>query len=112
VLNSPQYHRVHHSSLAMHYDKNFAALFPIFDVIFGTAYRPQAGEYPPSGLHEDEGPRSVFEATVWPLRRLMRTGLLMIGYPVRVTVIEGVIRPFRHLRWPAVALRRWTRQQN
>ena len=47
LLNSPQYHRVHHSALAIHYDKNFAALFPIFDVIFGTAYRPQAREYPP-----------------------------------------------------------------
>jgi sterol desaturase/sphingolipid hydroxylase (fatty acid hydroxylase superfamily) len=31
-------------SLTMHHDKNFAALFPVFDVIFGTAYRPQAHE--------------------------------------------------------------------
>ncbi|SRR5208282_431815 len=75
LMNSPQYHRVHHSSLAMHHGKNFAALFPVFDVIFGTAYRPQAHEYPPSGLHEHDSPRSVFEATIWPLRRLLRTDL-------------------------------------
>ena len=31
-------------SLTMHHDKNFAALFPVFDVIFGTAYRHQAHE--------------------------------------------------------------------
>src|SRR5262249_30284817 len=29
VLNSPQYHRLHHSDAARHQNKNFAALFPI-----------------------------------------------------------------------------------
>jgi sterol desaturase/sphingolipid hydroxylase (fatty acid hydroxylase superfamily) len=80
LLNSPQYHRVHHSSLMQHHDKNFAALFPILDAIFGTAYRPQPDEYPPTGLHDQNGPRSIFEAIVWPARRLI---FIAIGVRLR-----------------------------
>ena len=58
LLNSPQYHRVHHSSLSEHRDRNFAALFPIFDAIFGTAYRPHASEYPPTGLDDHDSPQA------------------------------------------------------
>ena len=72
LLNSPQYHRVHHSALSQHYDKNFAALFPVFDAIFGTAYRPQANEFPPTGLQDEAAPQDVFEATVWPVRHFLR----------------------------------------
>ena len=72
LLNSPQYHRVHHSSLSEHRDRNFAALLPIFDAIFGTAYRPHASEYPPTGLDDQDDPRGVLEAIVWPFRHLRR----------------------------------------
>lgn len=65
LLNSPAYHRRHHSRLAEHYDTNFAALFPIFDVIFGTYRRPDG--WPPCGL--DEGaPASLFDLATWPVR--------------------------------------------
>ncbi|WP_434718321.1 sterol desaturase family protein [Paraburkholderia sp. A1BS-2L] len=40
VINSPQYHRIHHSSLREHWNRNFCGLFPIFDVIFHTFHRP------------------------------------------------------------------------
>lgn len=66
LLNSPHYHRVHHSSLEAHYDKNFAGLFPIYDVIFGTAYRPHTDEYPPTGLYDHSCPRTLLEAVMWP----------------------------------------------
>ena len=72
LLNSPQYHRIHHSSLARHHNRNFAALFPIFDVLFGTAYQPRAGEFPPTGLSDNDAPRSVIEAIVWPIRGFLR----------------------------------------
>lgn len=39
VILSPVYHRVHHSPLPEHVDKNFAALFPVWDWLFGTLYR-------------------------------------------------------------------------
>ena len=65
LLNSPAYHRRHHSRLVEHYDTNFAALFPIFDVIFGTYRRPDG--WPPCGL-DDGAPQSVAELATWPVR--------------------------------------------
>lgn len=41
LLNSPAYHRRHHSSRPEHYDQNFAAIFPIFDVLCGSYRRPE-----------------------------------------------------------------------
>jgi sterol desaturase/sphingolipid hydroxylase (fatty acid hydroxylase superfamily) len=76
LLNSPQYHRIHHSSLAEHQDRNFAAIFPIFDAIVRTSYRPHPGEFPPTGLYDQDKPRSLIEAVVWPVRsgyRRLRT---------------------------------------
>jgi sterol desaturase/sphingolipid hydroxylase (fatty acid hydroxylase superfamily) len=64
LLNSPAYHRRHHSRLPEHYNSNFAALFPIFDVICGTYYRP-AG-FPPTGL--DRQPASLGDVMLWPAR--------------------------------------------
>lgn len=54
VLVSPQYHRIHHSSLPQHADKNLADRFVIWDRLFGTFY-PRQDEYPPVGLHQTDG---------------------------------------------------------
>ena len=51
MLVGPQAHRIHHSILERHRDKNFAAFFPVWDILFGTFYRPKAGEYPPTGVY-------------------------------------------------------------
>jgi sterol desaturase/sphingolipid hydroxylase (fatty acid hydroxylase superfamily) len=72
VLNSPQWHRIHHSVMPEHRDKNFAALLPLWDILFRTAWIPKPDEYPATGFDP----------------------------PVRVSVIEGVIWPFRHLLRP------------
>lgn len=50
VFAGPQYHRIHHSILPQHHDKNFAAFFPVWDIIFGSAYLPARDEYPPTGI--------------------------------------------------------------
>lgn len=50
LLSSPQYHRIHHSILPEHRDKNFAVWFPIYDVMFGTAHRPKPDEFPETGV--------------------------------------------------------------
>ena len=50
VLVSPQLHRIHHSIYPEHRDKNFASLFPVWDIIFGTYYHPHSNEYPPTGI--------------------------------------------------------------
>ncbi|MEO6041048.1 MAG: sterol desaturase family protein, partial [Croceibacterium sp.] len=65
LLNSPAYHRRHHSSDPEHYGSNFAALFPIFDVIAGSYRRPDG--YPPTGL--EMRPETLADLVLWPLRR-------------------------------------------
>lgn len=68
VLNSPQYHRIHHSAQSQHHNRNFAALFPIFDVLFGTYHRPEAGDFPATGLDDRQPPAGVVEALTWATR--------------------------------------------
>lgn len=54
---SPHMHQVHHSSLQVHWDRNFGSNLAIFDWIFGTAYRPAKSEkivYGIYGLDEHE----------------------------------------------------------
>jgi len=50
LVTSPQFHRIHHSIEPAHRDKNFVLFFPLLDVVFGTAYVPRRGEYPPTGV--------------------------------------------------------------
>ncbi|TMH89489.1 MAG: sterol desaturase family protein [Betaproteobacteria bacterium] len=39
VLYSPIGHRIHHSALPEHKDKNLGFLFPVWDWMFGTYYK-------------------------------------------------------------------------
>jgi sterol desaturase/sphingolipid hydroxylase (fatty acid hydroxylase superfamily) len=64
VLNSPAYHRLHHARAPEHHGANYAALFPIFDVIAGSYRRPET--WLETGL--DEEPRGLWEALAWPPR--------------------------------------------
>jgi sterol desaturase/sphingolipid hydroxylase (fatty acid hydroxylase superfamily) len=68
IFMSPQAHRIHHSRLPEHHDKNFAAFFPILDVIFGTYFHPRFGEYPPSGVHDEKDVTSFTASLFLPLR--------------------------------------------
>ncbi|HEY0220098.1 MAG TPA: sterol desaturase family protein [Afipia sp.] len=52
VISGPQWHRLHHGRDAQYFNTNFAAFFPIFDIVFGTYRRPQRGEYPATGLSD------------------------------------------------------------
>lgn len=66
VINGPQLHRIHHSRLDEHIDKNFASSFPVFDVMFGTYYPPRKGEYPATGLTHREDLNGVVRASWAP----------------------------------------------
>jgi sterol desaturase/sphingolipid hydroxylase (fatty acid hydroxylase superfamily) len=68
LICGPQFHRIHHSCLAAHFDKNFAEVLPLWDVLFGTWARPKPGEYPPTGLPDRSVPRDVLEGLIWPFR--------------------------------------------
>ncbi len=63
VINTPAYHRRHHSALPEHYDSNFAAILPIWDVLFGDYHRPEG--FPPTGY--STRPTSLREQLLWPL---------------------------------------------
>jgi sterol desaturase/sphingolipid hydroxylase (fatty acid hydroxylase superfamily) len=62
LLNCPAYHRLHHARAAEHHGANYAALFPVFDVIAGSYRRPQA--YLETGL--DVAPQGLRDALLWP----------------------------------------------
>jgi sterol desaturase/sphingolipid hydroxylase (fatty acid hydroxylase superfamily) len=70
-LNSPQFHRLHHSALPEHCDCNFNQFFPVFDLLFGTYRAPRPGEYPPTGLASGEAPARLSEMLLWPWRRFL-----------------------------------------
>jgi sterol desaturase/sphingolipid hydroxylase (fatty acid hydroxylase superfamily) len=68
LLNAPGYHRLHHSASPEHFDINFAALLPIFDVLTGS-YRPaRPGERPATGLDTGDLPAGAAEVALWPVR--------------------------------------------
>ncbi len=50
VFSGPHWHRVHHGIAADYRDRNFAAYFPIFDILFGTYRAPLKNEYPATGV--------------------------------------------------------------
>jgi sterol desaturase/sphingolipid hydroxylase (fatty acid hydroxylase superfamily) len=69
---SPQLHRIHHSCLPQHFDKNFAVVFPLWDVLFGTYYSPARDEFPPTGVPGEQEIQSFWEAQTFTLRHWWR----------------------------------------
>lgn len=65
---SPQIHRIHHSRLLEHRDRNFAQYFPVIDRLFGTYYAPQPDEYPPTGTDQLASDASIFKTLVRPVQ--------------------------------------------
>lgn len=66
-FTGPQYHRIHHSIEVPHQDKNFSTHFPIWDLLFGTYYRPSPDEYPKTGVVGEAANPSVREIMFGPL---------------------------------------------
>ena len=58
VIATPVFHRWHHTAAERGGEKNFAATFPVLDLMFGTFYMP-AGEKPDRyGIADREFPTS------------------------------------------------------
>ena len=72
LLSSPSYHRIHHSVQPEHYDRNFAFIFPIYDVVLKTYRPPRPGERPATGLGDGDRPHDLLEVLAWPLRDRLR----------------------------------------
>jgi len=71
VIATPVFHRWHHSREPEAWDKNFAGLLPIWDILFGTYYMPK-GRWPENfGINEPMP--GGFLAQMWePFGRLIR----------------------------------------
>jgi len=69
VLNNPQFHRIHHSIVAEHNNKNFCKMLPVIDYLFGTLWVPGKEEFPPTGLVSREKPQGFLDGALWPLCR-------------------------------------------
>jgi sterol desaturase/sphingolipid hydroxylase (fatty acid hydroxylase superfamily) len=72
ALNSPAYHRRHHSSLPEHYNSNFAAILPLWDVLLGSYHVP-GKDMPPTGLGGDAP--GLVKLLCWPFNTAKVTRL-------------------------------------
>ncbi len=69
ILASPTFHRWHHAESTDGSGHNFAGLFPIYDLIFGTLYLPQREQPRWFGITGDPVPESFWGQLVYPFRQ-------------------------------------------
>ncbi len=72
IVAGPQFHRLHHSILPQHFDKNYAAMFPLYDLVFGTYRHPARDEYPPTGIAGEGEITSVAQTFMLPFHSWSR----------------------------------------
>jgi sterol desaturase/sphingolipid hydroxylase (fatty acid hydroxylase superfamily) len=68
IVVSPRFHRWHHTNEAHARDKNFAGLFPVFDILFGTYHMPK-GEVPRAFGTDTPVPSGIIGQLAFPFRR-------------------------------------------
>jgi sterol desaturase/sphingolipid hydroxylase (fatty acid hydroxylase superfamily) len=70
------YHRIHHSKEPEHHHRNFGAMTPLWDLVFGTLHMPKSDEWPDIGLQEIDQPNSLkdWHLLPWRLRDRPRLG--------------------------------------
>lgn len=70
LLTSPAAHRIHHSVDHPQSNRNFAVIFPVWDIVFGTYQRPVAGEWPKTGV-VGENPPGFWKAVADPVTTML-----------------------------------------
>lgn len=75
VVASPVFHRWHHSASADSRRKNFAGIFPLWDVLFGTFYMPADRSPNLIGVPEAGVPEAFWGQVLYPLRSAGRAGI-------------------------------------
>jgi sterol desaturase/sphingolipid hydroxylase (fatty acid hydroxylase superfamily) len=69
IFATPQYHHWHHCEDPKHYGKNFATIFPLIDIIFGTYYLP-GNQWPEgTGVHEAQYPKGFVNQAIYPFTK-------------------------------------------
>jgi sterol desaturase/sphingolipid hydroxylase (fatty acid hydroxylase superfamily) len=69
VLAGPVFHRWHHTAAERGGDKNFAATFPVIDLMFGTFYWPKRELPDAYGIDDRQFPASFAAQLLYPFRR-------------------------------------------
>jgi sterol desaturase/sphingolipid hydroxylase (fatty acid hydroxylase superfamily) len=67
VIAGPQWHRIHHARMPALYNRNFSAIFPVWDVLFGTHRQPLPGEFAATGLQGSSASDQFGRTFVQPL---------------------------------------------
>jgi len=68
LLVDNRYHRIHHSVQPEHHHKNFGAMTPLWDWLFGTLHMPKSSEWPDVGLRQVGQPDGLLEWSTLPWR--------------------------------------------
>jgi len=89
VLMGPQLHRLHHSVEPEHQNMNYAAFFPIWDIVFGTYIGPKRREWPVTGIYDGEPLGNVFREMAYPFTAWCRSITALFGTrPQNIPVIK------------------------
>ena len=71
VIATPAFHRWHHAEETARTPKNFAGVFPVWDLVFGTFYLP-AGKPETFGPGDTPVPGGLLRQMIFPFRRGLR----------------------------------------
>jgi sterol desaturase/sphingolipid hydroxylase (fatty acid hydroxylase superfamily) len=69
AFSGPQWHRLHHGLDADCRDRNYAAYFPIIDIVFGTYRGPHKDECPATGVTDAFATAHPLRDCIHPARR-------------------------------------------
>jgi len=69
IFVTPDVHRLHHSIDANQGNSNYATVFPIWDLLFGSYTDPRLVETRHTGIDRDPIPRRFLSELVWPMTR-------------------------------------------
>jgi sterol desaturase/sphingolipid hydroxylase (fatty acid hydroxylase superfamily) len=68
VIASPAFHRWHHEMDKKAWGKNYAGLFPIYDVLFGTFYMPRGQQPREFGIYGETMTENFVGQMLYPFR--------------------------------------------
>jgi sterol desaturase/sphingolipid hydroxylase (fatty acid hydroxylase superfamily) len=69
VFSGPQWHRLHHAVNPEYRDRNFAAYFPVLDIVFGTYQAPSGNDCFTTGVSDADVTAHPFRDCLLPRRR-------------------------------------------
>jgi sterol desaturase/sphingolipid hydroxylase (fatty acid hydroxylase superfamily) len=69
VIAGPVFHRWHHTAAERGGDKNFAATFPVLDLLFGTFYMPESALPEAYGIADRSFPPGFGRQMLYPFRQ-------------------------------------------